>query len=290
MSTEKPVGKRVVVVDDSPFSIRILSDMLTQLDLEVVGKASSLEEVQEVIPSLKPDIVTMDMTIPGTDGIECTEAVKKMHPNARVIMISSMKDDTIVKRAKKAGASGYVQKPVDPEELKNVIHRITSEEEMLLELLELSNESFQEALLDNINRFAGEKAQGKRIQGSFKESQGVSVVIGVIGAFNGRFVMDFSYETGVKIVEKILQQEKVELEDVLNMAAEIANMIAGNACSTINRMKPFYDLRLAPPTVYHGDSLVLSSANVTGNSFMANTSFGEIAMTIGFAKGEITWM
>ncbi|SFI32678.1 Chemotaxis phosphatase CheX [Tindallia magadiensis] len=289
MRLENNLIKRVVVVDDSPFSIRILSDMLAELELEVVGKASSLEEVQTVIAQEKPDIVTMDMTIPGTDGIECTEAVKKIHPDARVIMISSMKDDAIVKRSKKAGASGYVQKPVDPEELKNVIHRITSEEEMLQELLELSNDAFQEALMDNINRFSGEKAEGVAIEGSFKESKGVSVVIGVIGAFNGRFVMDFSYQTGVKIVEKVLQQDSASLDDVLNMAAEIANMIAGNACSTINRMKPFYDLRLAPPTVYHGDSLVLSSANVTGNSFMAKTSFGDIAMTVGFAKGEISW-
>ncbi len=92
---------KVVVVDDSPFSIALLSDILTESGFQVIGDASSLEETIEVVGKLRPDVVTMDMTMPGTDGLECTRAVHAIDPNINVIIVSSMMDEEIVRKAKK---------------------------------------------------------------------------------------------------------------------------------------------------------------------------------------------
>ncbi|MEO2683278.1 response regulator, partial [Clostridium butyricum] len=61
---------RILIVDDSPFQIALLSDVLEEQGFEVVGQAMSLEEVKSEVKRTKPDLVTMDLTIPGTDGFE----------------------------------------------------------------------------------------------------------------------------------------------------------------------------------------------------------------------------
>ena len=117
-------GIRVVVVDDSSFSIAFIREILEQNGFEVVGEAGTLEEVKEVVLEKRPSLVTMDMTLPGTDGLECTRAIHDIDRNIRVIVISSMKDDEIVKAAKDNRVSAYIQKPVDSEELIMAVNRI----------------------------------------------------------------------------------------------------------------------------------------------------------------------
>ena len=143
---------KIVVVDDSPFSIALLRDMLTDNGFDVVGEATSLEETIEVVGKLRPDIVTMDMTIPGTDGIECTKAIHSIDPNINVIIVSSMMDDEIVKKAKKNHACGYIQKPVDPEELTLLINRIMADDELFKKLDEVYYKVYKESFMDVFNK------------------------------------------------------------------------------------------------------------------------------------------
>lgn len=282
--------QRIVIVDDSPFSVSVLENILADLGHNVVGSADSLEKTIEVVKEHTPDLVTMDMTIPGTDGLECTEAIKKRLPKTKVIIISSLKDEAMMKKAKAAGAEGYIQKPVDSEELGQVIDRLVNEDQLLMKLNELGKLAFQEALMNNMNRIFGEKATFHEPGGALSQSQGISVVIGIIGAFGGRFVMDLSYASAEEVVKKMLRRETVEKDEVLNSAGELANVIAGNACSMINQINKLYGLRLAPPTIYHGESLKLSTANLAGTTLVAETTIGVIRLNIGFAKGEQVWM
>ena len=67
---------KVLIVDDSIFSVSVLKDILEENGFEVVGDAASLEEVKREVIDKKPDLVTMDMTMPGTDGLECTREIK----------------------------------------------------------------------------------------------------------------------------------------------------------------------------------------------------------------------
>lgn len=188
---------KVVVVDDSPFSIALLRDMLTDNGLDVVGEATSLEETIEVVGKLRPNIVTMDMTIPGTDGIECTKAIHSIDPNINVIIVSSMMDDEIVKKAKKNHACGYIQKPVDPEELTLLINRIMADDELFKDLDEVYYKVYKESFMDVFNKLMKTVPKFGEESNSDVElvSRGISVVMGIIGKYSGRMLLDMSYDT-----------------------------------------------------------------------------------------------
>lgn len=284
---------KIVIVDDSPFQISLLSDLLTENGFEVLGNASSLDEVKEVIPSLKPDLVTMDMTIPGTDGLECTRAIHEFDPTIKVIIVSSMMDDEIVRKAKKNHVSGYIQKPVDSEEITLLINRIMANEELFQELESLYTNVFKESLLDIFNKLTKTIPEfAKETHNNIAQSsRGVSIVLGIIGKYSGRMILDMSFETASKLSNTLLKREPKSKEEMLNVMGEIANMYAGNACSMINKKNKLFGLRVAPPTIFHGESLNISKGELEASfSAIVNSTFGEIAMSIGFNRGDEEWI
>ncbi len=283
----------IVIVDDSPFQIALLRDMLTQNGFNVVGEASSLQETIEVVTKLKPDLVTMDMTMPGTDGFECTREIHKIDTNIKVIIVSSMMDDEIVRKARKLHVCGYAQKPVDAEELTLLINRVMSDSELFLELEGLYSGVFKEALLDVFNKLTKTlpEIDNESNINLEKSSQGVSIVMGVIGKYSGRTIFDMSFETARNIASSLLKREPKNDEEILNVMSEISNMIAGNACSMINKKNKIFGLRVAPPTTFHGESISISKAELeAAYSADAKTQFGDLSISIGFGRGEGEWM
>jgi DNA-binding NarL/FixJ family response regulator len=283
---------RVAIVDDSPFSISILRDILTEKGYEVVGDAGSLEETRQVIRDTKPDLVTMDMTMPGTDGLECTRAIHEINPNTKVIIVSSMMDDEIVKKAKENKVSGYIQKPVDPDELVTVIQRVMSGEELFCELQEVYFDIFKEAFLDNINRLAKTIPDYSAVNDltETQPSRGVSIVIGIIGKYCGSMILDASYETVENMSKHVLKRETKSREEALAMMGEFANIVSGNGCSVMNRRNKIFGFRVAPPTIFHGTSLNISQTILNSKSIIFNTIFGEIYLSVGFKRGDSEWM
>ncbi len=283
---------KVAIVDDSPFSISILRDILTEQGYDVVGEAGSLQEVVNVVKEKNPDLVTMDMTIPGTDGLECTRAVHEIDPNIKVVVVSSMMDEEIIKKAKENKVSGYVQKPVDADELITVIQRITANEELFYELEEIYFKVFKEAFSDNINRLT------KTIPSHVDEiktnenqiSRGISAVVGIIGKYSGTMIIDLSHETAEEITKAVLKREVKGMEEVLALVGEFSNIVSGNACSLLNRKNKIYGFRVAPPTIFHGESLTISKTISNSVSAIIKTVFGEIYLNIGFKRGETGWM
>ncbi len=283
---------RVAIVDDSPFSISILRDILTEKGYDVVGDAGSLEETKQVIRDTKPDLVTMDMTMPGTDGLECTRAIHKINPNIKVIIVSSMMDDEIVKQAKESRVSGYIQKPVDPEELVTLLKRIMSGEELFHELQEIYFDTFKEVFLDNINRLAKTIPECSSVTNSIETqpSRGVSIVVGIIGKYSGSMILDASYETVDNMAKHVLKREIKSREESLAMMGEFANIVSGNGCSVMNRKNKVLGFRVAPPTIFHGNSLNISRTISDSKSIIFKTIFGDIYLNVGFKRGDAEWM
>ncbi|OBR89753.1 chemotaxis protein CheY [Clostridium ragsdalei P11] len=284
---------KVVVVDDSPFSIALLRDMLTDNGFDVVGEATSLQETIEVVGKLRPNIVTMDMTIPGTDGIECTKAIHSIDPNINVIIVSSMMDDEIVKKAKKNHACGYIQKPVDPEELTLLINRIMADDELFKDLDEVYYKVYKESFMDVFNKLMKTVPKFGEESNSDVElvSRGISVVMGIIGKYSGRMLLDMSYDTAEKLSEFALRRKPKDAEEMLNIMGEICNMVAGNASSVLNRKDKLLGLRVAPPSIFYGNSINISKAELdTTTSSVANTEFGEIYVNVGFQRRSGEWM
>ena len=106
-------GRRVLVVDDEKFIRVILSRMLSELGLEVVGSAGDGREAVEKCAALSPDIVTLDIAMPEMDGLAALRAIMARQPQVRVLMASSYGDPRLVAEAMRTGARGYLTKPFD---------------------------------------------------------------------------------------------------------------------------------------------------------------------------------
>jgi DNA-binding NarL/FixJ family response regulator len=114
---------RVVVVDDHELVRAGLVELLgAGDDIEVVGIAAEGEQALEVVSAHRPDVVLMDLSMPGIGGIEATRRLLAEHPSVRVIVLTSFSGSSDVLDALDAGAIGYLLKEASPEELRGGIH------------------------------------------------------------------------------------------------------------------------------------------------------------------------
>ena len=121
---KKKAGKaiRVLIVDDHAIVREGLRTFLGMLeDIELVGEASSGELALEAVARGKPEIVLMDLVMPGMDGIETTRRLHAEHPEVKVIALTSFSDDDKLYPVIKAGAVAYLLKDVGPRELADTI-------------------------------------------------------------------------------------------------------------------------------------------------------------------------
>ncbi len=121
------MGKRVLIVDDAAFMRMLLKDIITKAGFEVVGEASNGKEAVEKYKELKPDIVTMDITMPEMNGIEAVKEIKKIDPNANIIMVSAMGQQAMVIEAIQAGAKDFIVKPFQPARVIEALKKVAGE-------------------------------------------------------------------------------------------------------------------------------------------------------------------
>src|SRR5690554_5154005 len=123
---------RVLIADDHHVVRRgLLFFLKTQKDIEVVGEAKNGIEAVDLVKSLKPDIVLMDLVMPEMDGIEATKKIKKKWPEIHVVMLTSFSDKDHVLPAIEAGAAGYQLKDIEPDDLVSSIRKVMRGESIL---------------------------------------------------------------------------------------------------------------------------------------------------------------
>lgn len=105
------MGERILIVDDAMFMRRVLRGILENNGYEVAGEASNGIEAIEKYKELKPDLVTMDITMPDMTGLEAVKAIREIDGSARVIMCSAMGQNAMMTEAIKNGALDYIIKP-----------------------------------------------------------------------------------------------------------------------------------------------------------------------------------
>jgi len=122
---EDGTAYRVLIVDDSMFITKQLTQYLTSEGFEIAGTAEDGEAAVEQYKELSPnvDLVTMDITMPKLDGVSALEQILKYDKSAKVIMISALGKQDLVKKALLLGAKNYIVKPLDR---KKVLERISS--------------------------------------------------------------------------------------------------------------------------------------------------------------------
>lgn len=103
--------KRVLIADDSKLMRRILARILSSAGYAVAAEAKNGVEAVSLYQKFKPDIVTMDIVMPGLDGLQALKVIKALDPNARVVMVSSIGQQDVIMEAIRAGAKDFLIKP-----------------------------------------------------------------------------------------------------------------------------------------------------------------------------------
>ena len=117
------MSKRVMVVDDSRLVRVQLGDVLEGTDYEIIAYCRSGEDAIAQFDEIKPDLVTMDIIMTGMDGLDASEIILKQHPDARIVMVSSLAYDDTFERAKAIGVRGFVDKPFHKEQLLKIFEQ-----------------------------------------------------------------------------------------------------------------------------------------------------------------------
>ncbi len=120
------MANRILIVDDAAFMRMMIKDILTKNGFEVVGEAGDGAEAVEKFKELKPDLVTMDITMPEMDGITSLKKIKEIDPDAKIIMCSAMGQQAMVIDAIQAGAKDFIVKPFQADRVLEAIKKTLS--------------------------------------------------------------------------------------------------------------------------------------------------------------------
>ena len=117
---------RILVVDDAKFMRTLVKDALTQAGHEIVGEAENGNQAIQMYKDVKPDLVTMDITMREKDGLEAASDILKMDSKARIIMVTALGQEDLLAKAIKMGVKDFVVKPFPPERLQQAAAKALS--------------------------------------------------------------------------------------------------------------------------------------------------------------------
>ena len=117
----------ILIVDDSKFMRKMLSDILTGKGHQIVGEAENAREATEFYRQLKPDLVTLDIIMPevaGVDSLSALQEMQKANPHVKVVMVSAVGQDEVVDECIRAGAKDFIVKPFQPSSVTGVVKSV----------------------------------------------------------------------------------------------------------------------------------------------------------------------
>ncbi len=120
------MAQRILIVDDAAFMRMMIKDILSKNGYDVVGEAENGAVAIEKYNELKPDLVTMDITMPEMDGIEALKKIKQGDPSARIVMCSAMGQQAMVVEAIQAGAKDFIVKPFQADRVLEAVSKALS--------------------------------------------------------------------------------------------------------------------------------------------------------------------
>jgi two-component system chemotaxis response regulator CheY len=120
--------KKLLIVDDSNIIRNKIARAMGSYGLEIAGMAPNGEKALQLFNETRPHVVTMDLTMPEMDGIECIRKIHALDPGARILVVSALADKATAIQALKEGAQGFLCKPFTEDELTEAIGELLSEE------------------------------------------------------------------------------------------------------------------------------------------------------------------
>lgn len=122
------MGKRIMIVDDSRVVELQMKKMLQDTDYEVAAYCQDGETALAQYGETMPDIVTMDIIMPGMDGFETAKVILNKYPDAKIIMVSSLAYDDTIDEAESIGTKTFIYKPFEKEQLLSALDKVSGEE------------------------------------------------------------------------------------------------------------------------------------------------------------------
>lgn len=119
--------KKIMIVDDSRIAQLQLQEILSGTDYQVVACCQNGEEALAAYKQVAPDLVTMDIVMPGIDGLDTARLLLQAHPDARVLMVSSLAYEDTIKEAERIGTKGFVYKPFDHDQILQAVEKAFQE-------------------------------------------------------------------------------------------------------------------------------------------------------------------
>jgi len=117
------MGKRILIVDDATFIRTMVKKVLEPLGYEIAGEATNGNEAVTKYEELKPDLVTMDITMKEKDGLEAAKAILSRYPDARIIMVTALGQEKMLIDSFKIGVKDFVVKPFAPERIISAVEK-----------------------------------------------------------------------------------------------------------------------------------------------------------------------
>ncbi len=118
------MGVKVLIVDDAAFMRMMIKNILSKSGYDIVGEAENGVQAVAKFKELKPELVTMDITMPEMDGISAVKEIKKLDPAAKIIMCSAMGQQAMVIDAIQAGAKDFIVKPFQPNRVLEAVQKV----------------------------------------------------------------------------------------------------------------------------------------------------------------------
>ena len=118
------LGKRVLITDDTAFMRMTLRNVLEKNGYEVVGEAEDGYQAVEQYMLSKPDLVTMDITMPNMDGITAIKKIMEKDPEAKIVVVSAMGQKALVIEALNSGAKDFIVKPFQPDRIVEALQKV----------------------------------------------------------------------------------------------------------------------------------------------------------------------
>ena len=116
---------KIITVDDHPLMRSGLKDIVQdEKDMTVIYEASQVSELLDILKSQKPDIILLDISLPGTSGFEALPKIKTLYPDINIIMLSALSEDIYASKCLDAGAMAFLSKETSPEELPQAIRKV----------------------------------------------------------------------------------------------------------------------------------------------------------------------
>lgn len=237
----------VLIVDDSRLTHRYLEEVLGGQEFMVVARAlDGLQAVQRYI-EVAPDVVIMDILMPRMDGVAATSQIREVDPDARIVILTTIEQEPVLRAAIEAGARDYVLKPGDPKGLVDALRRaVVGRATRTRETLGLSH-ALVEKTAEILPELAGLNALHAMTGGPWlrRLEEAVAFHVPFTGDMSGSLSFLFEPSLGRALLEHTLPEEVDDLSLQIDALSELANIIAGRAARALESLHG--RLRFEPP-------------------------------------------